>query len=309
MTDLQFTPNGTYNGYTQWNATDGVDTYSIVWNLEGYWEMLGWLVGDLRSYTSPNIIPLEGWRLYNTTTTGIFNVVEGDCFIPTMTPTPTPTTTPTPTVTITPTMTVTTTPTPTVTITPTNPCVEYITDDNGDIITDEDGNPIISEINPCITPTPTPTPTNPCVEYITDDNGDIITDEDGNPIIAEINPCITPTPTPTPTNTQTPTSTETPTPTPTITTTTTPIPFQEKIYAAFKNTDACNQQLGTEFYASGDGTTFCNSTILTANEFADLAPGFPEVFITYNGEIRTANYVSGQNFVTFTTGCSNCINK
>ncbi len=96
---------------------------------------------------------------------------------------------------------------------------------------------------------------------------------------------------------------------PTTTTTTTtaaPIPFFQKIYAAFKNTDACNQQLGTEFYASGDGTTFCNSTILTANEFADLAPGFPEVFISFNGEIRTANYVVGQKVVTFTSGCSNC---
>jgi hypothetical protein len=97
MTDLQFTPNGTYNGYTQWEATDGIDTYSIVWNLEGYWEMLGWSVGDLRSYSSPNITPLDGWRLYNTTTTGIFNVFEGYC-IP-LTPTPTPTNTVTPTVT------------------------------------------------------------------------------------------------------------------------------------------------------------------------------------------------------------------
>jgi hypothetical protein len=54
--------------------------------------MLGWFVGDLRSYSSPIITPLEGWRLYNTTTTGIFNVVEGDCYLPT--PTPTPTSTP-----------------------------------------------------------------------------------------------------------------------------------------------------------------------------------------------------------------------
>ncbi len=30
MTDLQFTPNGTYNGYTQWVATDGVDTYDTL---------------------------------------------------------------------------------------------------------------------------------------------------------------------------------------------------------------------------------------------------------------------------------------
>jgi hypothetical protein len=91
---------------------------------------------------------------------------------------------------------------------------------------------------------------------------------------------------------------------PTTTTTTTPIPFQEKIYAAFKNTDACNQQLGTEFYALGDGTTFCNSTILTGNGFASLAPG--ELFISFNDQVRTANHGVGQNFVTFTTGCSNC---
>lgn len=93
MINLQFTPNGTYNGYTQWDATDGVDTYSIVWNLEGYWEMLGWSVGNLRSYSSPNTLPLDGWKLYNTTTTGVFSVVEGDCLIPS--PTPTPTVTPT----------------------------------------------------------------------------------------------------------------------------------------------------------------------------------------------------------------------
>ena len=92
----------------------------------------------------------------------------------------------------------------------------------------------------------------------------------------------------------------------TTTTTAAPIPFREKIYVAFKSTDACNKQLGTEFFALGDGTTFCNSTILTANEFGNLAPGFPEVFISYDGQIRTANYVVGQKFVTFTTGCSNC---
>jgi hypothetical protein len=102
------------------------------------------------------------------------------------------------------------------------------------------------------------------------------------------------------------TTTTTTVPPTTTTTTTTPIPFLEKLYVAFKSYDACNEQLGTKFFASGDGTTFCDSTILTGNGFASLAPGFPQVFITYNGEIRTANYVSGQNFVTFTTGCSNC---
>jgi hypothetical protein len=114
MTDLQFTPNGTYNGYIRWDATDGVNTYSIVWNSEGYWEMLGWSVGDLRSYSSPNITPLDGWKLYNTRITGTFDVIQGDCIIPT----PTPTNTPTPTSTSEPIPTPTPTPTQEVLINP-----------------------------------------------------------------------------------------------------------------------------------------------------------------------------------------------
>jgi len=90
----------------------------------------------------------------------------------------------------------------------------------------------------------------------------------------------------------------------TTTTTAAPIPFLEKLYVAFKSYDACNEQLGTKFFALGDGTTFCNSTILTAKEFANLAPG--ELFISFNDQVRTANHGAGQNFVTFTTGCSNC---
>ena len=114
MTNLQFTPNGTYNGYIRWDATDGVNTYSIVWNSEGYWEMLGWSVGDLRSYSSPNITPLDGWKLYNTRITGTFDVIQGDCIIPT----PTPTNTPTPTSTSEPIPTPTPTPTQEVLINP-----------------------------------------------------------------------------------------------------------------------------------------------------------------------------------------------
>jgi len=169
MTDLQFTPNGTYNGYTQWDATNGIDTYSIVWNLEGYWEMLGWSVGDLRSYSSPNITPLEGWRLYNTTTTGIFNVVEGDCIPPTPTPTPTNTVTPTstltptPTNTQTPTNTGTPTQTPTLTNTPTPTetivtLIDPIITENGEYIIVGDSEYLMFIYNEP-TPTPTPTPT------------------------------------------------------------------------------------------------------------------------------------------------------
>jgi hypothetical protein len=143
MTNLQFTPNGTYNGYTQWGATDGINTYSIVWNLEGYWEMLGWSVGDLRSYSSPNTLPLEGWRLYNTTTTGIFDVVEGDCLIPS--PTPTPTVTPTAT--------------PFICGNEDSLVNPIITENDEYIIVDECEYLIFTYFEPSPTPTTTPTPT------------------------------------------------------------------------------------------------------------------------------------------------------
>ena len=180
MTDLQFTPNGTYNGYTQWDATDGVDTYSIVWNSEGYWQMLGWSVGDLRSYSSPNSLPLEGWRLYNTTTTGIFDVVEGDCIPPTPTPTPTNTVTPTvtPTNTVTPTVTQTNTGTPTQTPTLTN------------------------------TPTPTNTPQE-LISPILIGDGEYLSVGNNEYLMFTY---IEPSPTPTATETLTPTPTPTPTP-------------------------------------------------------------------------------------------------
>lgn len=177
MTNLQFTPNGTYNGYTQWGATDGINTYSIVWNLEGYWEMLGWSVGDLRSYSSPNTLPLEGWRLYNTTTTGIFNVVDGDCIAPTPTNTQTPTSTLTPTPTNTQTPTSTLTPTPTNTQTPTNT-----------------GTPTQT---PTLTNTPTPTEiTETLIDPIITENDEYIIVDDSEYLMFTYNE---PTPTQTPT--------------------------------------------------------------------------------------------------------------
>lgn len=181
MTDLQFTPNGTYNGYSQWDAIDGVDTYSIVWNSEGYWQMLGWSVGDLRSYSSPNSLPLEGWRLYNTTTTGIFDVVEGDCIAPT--PTPTPTNTQTPTLTQTPTNTPTNTTTPTQT-------------------------PTLTQ-----TPTPTEIPETLIDPIITENSEYIIVGDSEYLMFVIYEPSPTPTNTITPTQTPTETPTNTPTPT------------------------------------------------------------------------------------------------
>lgn len=92
---------------------------------------------------------------------------------------------------------------------------------------------------------------------------------------------------------------------PTTTTTTSEFkPFENLVYRAEKSSNACGEVGGAKLLASGDGTTFCNSTILTAAGFSALAPG--ELFISYNGQVRKANHGAGQKFVTFTTGCSNC---
>ena len=102
-----------------------------------------------------------------------------------------------------------------------------------------------------------------------------------------------------------PTTTSTTTLPPTTTTTTSEAkPFDYLVYRAEKSSNACNEEQGAFIPVLGDGTSFCNSTILTAAGFSALPPG--ELFISYNGQVRTANHGSGQNFVTFTTGCSTC---
>jgi hypothetical protein len=230
MNQLQFTPNGIYNGYTKWDAIDGVTNYSIVWNLDGYWEMQGWSVGDLRSYTSPNEIPLNNWVLYNTTTSGIFDVVEGDCIFPSPTPTPTntPTNTVTPTVTptITQTITQTVTPTitPTITSTPTNTPTPTVTTTitstptNTLTPTNTPTNTLTPTNTPTETPTNTPTPTvtrTPpiitCEELLVSEDNLYINTENGD--ILSLIQDLCPTPTPSITPTETPTETVTPTPT------------------------------------------------------------------------------------------------
>lgn len=80
--------------------------------------------------------------------------------------------------------------------------------------------------------------------------------------------------------------------------------FEDLVYRAEKSSNACDRVGGGVIFVSGNGTTFCNSTILIAAGFSALPPG--ELFISYNGQVRTANHGSGQNFITFTTGCSNC---
>ena len=80
--------------------------------------------------------------------------------------------------------------------------------------------------------------------------------------------------------------------------------FEDLVYRAENNFNACTKVEGGEIYAIGDGTTFCNSTILTAAGFSALAPG--ELFVSYDGQIRTTTHGAGQNFITFTTECTYC---
>jgi hypothetical protein len=80
--------------------------------------------------------------------------------------------------------------------------------------------------------------------------------------------------------------------------------FQDLVYRAEKSSNACDRVGGGVIFVSGDGTTFCNSTILTGNEFGNLPPG--QLSISYDGQVRTANHGAEQKFVTFITGCSNC---
>jgi len=102
-----------------------------------------------------------------------------------------------------------------------------------------------------------------------------------------------------------PTTTSTTTLPPTTTTTTSEAkPFKDLVYRAEKDSNACGQTQGGLLLAEGDGTTFCNSTTLTAAGFSALPPG--ELFISYGGQVRASNHGAGQNFVTFTTGCSAC---
>ena len=100
------------------------------------------------------------------------------------------------------------------------------------------------------------------------------------------------------------TTTTTVAPTTSTTTTSETNLFEDLVYRAENNFNACTKVEGGEIYAIGDGTTFCNSTILTAPGFSALAPG--ELFVSYDGQIRTTTHGAGQNFITFTTECTYC---
>jgi hypothetical protein len=94
-------------------------------------------------------------------------------------------------------------------------------------------------------------------------------------------------------------------PCPTTTTTSTTVfvkPFSGTIYWGEDANTACSQTIPIS--VEGDGTTFCNSTILTGSEFSVIGTG--GVFISLGGQIRTASHVSGDEFVTFTGGCEPC---
>jgi len=88
----------------------------------------------------------------------------------------------------------------------------------------------------------------------------------------------------------------------TTTTTTTPL-FSNAIYWGEDSGTACLQSIPS-IVVTGDGTTFCNSTVFTGSGLSIIGTG--GVFISYSGQIRTASHVSGDSFVTCTGGCDPC---
>jgi len=56
--------------------------------------------------------------------------------------------------------------------------------------------------------------------------------------------------------------------------------------------------------ATGDGVDFCSSNTFTGSGFSVIGTG--GAFISYGGQIKTVNHVSGDPFVTFNGGCDPC---
>lgn len=76
---------GYYNSKPSWVGYDGATPLTIRWNLNGYWEMIGWLYcGEPRSYDSDSF-PNTGWIIYdpnNVCSDALFDVSIGACPLP-----------------------------------------------------------------------------------------------------------------------------------------------------------------------------------------------------------------------------------
>lgn len=133
-------------------------------------------------------------------------------------------------------------------------------------------------------PTPTPTPTLTSTPTVTPTN----------------TPINTSTPTPTPTLAFTPTPTITSTPTPTVT----PSYFSGNVRINIAYEDACS--IGSFLSATGNQSTFCDSSVFTATNFYPLGTG--NYYLSDGNGYIQVNHVSGTNTVEKTSGggCTTC---
>ena len=79
--------------------------------------------------------------------------------------------------------------------------------------------------------------------------------------------------------------------------------FSGTLYWGEDSATACGESL--PITATGDGTTFCNTSTFTGSGFSVIGTG--GVFISAGGQLKTVNHVSGDPFVTFNGGCDPCL--
>jgi len=89
---------------------------------------------------------------------------------------------------------------------------------------------------------------------------------------------------------------------PTTTSTTTAPLFSGTVYWGEDSATACGEFL--PITATGDGTTFCNTSTFTGSGFSVIGTGV--VVISAGGQLKTVSHVSGDPFVTFGGGCDPC---
>ena len=89
---------------------------------------------------------------------------------------------------------------------------------------------------------------------------------------------------------------------PTTTSTTTAPLFSGTVYWGEDSATACGEVL--PITATGDGTTFCNTSTFTGSGFSVI--GTEVVVISAGGQLKTVNHVSGDPFVTLNGGCDPC---
>jgi len=79
--------------------------------------------------------------------------------------------------------------------------------------------------------------------------------------------------------------------------------FSAIVYWGEDTATACAENLPIT-NCTGDGTTFCNSNTFYSEGFTDKGTGY--IFISYNGQIKTVNITSGENFATIRSECVAC---